>query len=497
MANDKNIKIGFQTTADTSGADRAAQSINRVVGVEERRNAISAQFLTAAEAEVEEVNRLVRASNALTAAKEEEERATQSATQAMWKQQAQLDVAEAKIRQASRATTAQTGQVKNLGMVATQVGFQVTDFATQVNMGTSAITAFSQQAPQAIGALTQFGGVTGNLSSIMGSAVSTGTALSMIVTALAIGGSMAATEYGAMTAALKELEDAQKRYTAQLEYTKLMIKEIYKDRLIAANADFGKKEAENAERELEALERIHKLQAAQGGTAAAQAQLAITQAKNSGGDVVGAQANAIEGSAQTQLSALDAKLAEAEKKVEAILQNTEELNFQRLQTGQIKGPNSEEAKTADAAYEKAVAAADKAKLDLENQRAIIEQEKEALMATIQSSVSDLGAGVQADLLSSLTAARDEIAKAAQAQGGELSASAKAAFQKLNETLKDGMVSDVEVQQLGGTMQLLKNSNEQIFGKVFTGVEKLVQVATAAKARADLLEKRISDLEAVQ
>jgi len=88
-----------------------------------------------------------------------------------------------------------TGGVKNLGMVATQVGYQVTDFATQVSMGTSAITAFAMQAPQAIAALTQFGGASGGLKEIMMSTVSTGTVFSLVATEIAIGAKPAIDEY--------------------------------------------------------------------------------------------------------------------------------------------------------------------------------------------------------------------------------------------------------------------------------------------------------------
>lgn len=51
--------------------------------------------------------------------------------------------------------------MKNTGMLASQLGFQITDFTTQVSMGTSALTAFAQQAPQAIGALSMAGVATG------------------------------------------------------------------------------------------------------------------------------------------------------------------------------------------------------------------------------------------------------------------------------------------------------------------------------------------------
>lgn len=50
---------------------------------------------------------------------------------------------------------------KNLGMAANALSFQMQDFSVQVGMGTSAITAFAQQAPQLIDGLRMAGFMTG------------------------------------------------------------------------------------------------------------------------------------------------------------------------------------------------------------------------------------------------------------------------------------------------------------------------------------------------
>jgi len=53
--------------------------------------------------------------------------------------------------------------MKNVGMIAGQAGFQVQDFAVQVSGGTSALTAFAQQAPQFLGIFGPTGAVAGAL----------------------------------------------------------------------------------------------------------------------------------------------------------------------------------------------------------------------------------------------------------------------------------------------------------------------------------------------
>jgi prefoldin subunit 5 len=54
-----------------------------------------------------------------------------------------------------------TGSFRGIGNVATSAGFQLQDFATQVAGGTSALTAFAQQAPQFLGVFGTGGAIAG------------------------------------------------------------------------------------------------------------------------------------------------------------------------------------------------------------------------------------------------------------------------------------------------------------------------------------------------
>lgn len=64
---------------------------------------------------------------------------------------------------ATLSNEAKTGgkNIGNMGMLANQASFQIGDFFTQVEMGTSAVRAFSQQAPQMLGALQMAGVMSG------------------------------------------------------------------------------------------------------------------------------------------------------------------------------------------------------------------------------------------------------------------------------------------------------------------------------------------------
>lgn len=63
----------------------------------------------------------------------------------------------------STAATTATSSSKNLGAMAGQAGFQIQDFAVQVGAGTSALTAFAQQAPQLLGIFGPTGAIAGAL----------------------------------------------------------------------------------------------------------------------------------------------------------------------------------------------------------------------------------------------------------------------------------------------------------------------------------------------
>jgi hypothetical protein len=65
--------------------------------------------------------------------------------------------------QAAAASTAASAGAGRVGQVAAQAGYQVQDFATQVSMGTSAFTAFAQQAPQFLGVFGPGGAIAGAL----------------------------------------------------------------------------------------------------------------------------------------------------------------------------------------------------------------------------------------------------------------------------------------------------------------------------------------------
>jgi chromosome segregation ATPase len=74
-----------------------------------------------------------------------------------------MDKLAASSTKAAAATNAASASTSKIGSLAGQAGFQIQDFAIQVSGGTSALTAFSQQAPQLLGTFGPTGAIAGAL----------------------------------------------------------------------------------------------------------------------------------------------------------------------------------------------------------------------------------------------------------------------------------------------------------------------------------------------
>lgn len=137
---DKNVTIGFETTANTAGIDQTVSAVKGLSAEEVAYNERKAMFLTAQEREVAEVQRMVEAAKRLREVKKAENEEHVKSGKEMSRQ----------------------GQFYN------DLSYQVQDFSVQVTSGTSAMRAFSQQAPQMLSAFTQFGVVSGKTAMLVG-----------------------------------------------------------------------------------------------------------------------------------------------------------------------------------------------------------------------------------------------------------------------------------------------------------------------------------------
>jgi predicted nucleic acid-binding Zn-ribbon protein len=109
----------------------------------------------------------------------------------------------------STANTKAATATGNVGSLAAQAGYQVQDFATQVSMGTSAFTAFAQQAPQLLGAF-------GPKGAIIGAFVAVGAIVAKVAYEIVTGSGDAEEALRKTTEATEEFQDKLiKLYEAQ------------------------------------------------------------------------------------------------------------------------------------------------------------------------------------------------------------------------------------------------------------------------------------------
>ena len=99
-----------------------------------------------------------------------------------------MDKLAASSTKAAAATNAASASTSKIGSLAGQAGFQIQDFAIQVSGGTSALTAFSQQAPQLLGTFGPTGAIAGALVAV--GAIATKVFLTMAENAAVTGEAM-------------------------------------------------------------------------------------------------------------------------------------------------------------------------------------------------------------------------------------------------------------------------------------------------------------------
>lgn len=223
-------------------------------------------------------------------------------------------VAAGPITAAGQRIQSVTPPLRNLGGVFTNVGYQVTDFTTQVSMGTSAFTAFAQQAPQAIGAIQGMGGAGIRLSEALSASVGAMLPLSMIVTELAIGIPLAVRAWDSMTAAQKKLAESSKDAAKQLDFQRSQQKLLVEQEARDFVAGYYANQASELERQVAAMVRINQLRGELGNIEQQRATQEVAVAKQRGGDVALAEANALAVQLRTGVDALNNTLGEAQKK---------------------------------------------------------------------------------------------------------------------------------------------------------------------------------------
>jgi|GEM_PF-4599582 len=471
---ENDVKIHIATTADTAGVEQTVEGIKRVeaeeMTLQQQRDArVRGKTFDdpAAGMAVETRKEQIRLARELEQA--EQDLIDKMHAEARAAQQA-ADVVEAKSRVAARAASAQAGEVKNLGHVVNNVGAQLTDFAVQVQGGTSALTALSQQAPQAVGALTMLKGATMSLGAVMSLALSPLTAISLVITALAIGGRAVADAWGKMTGATKASTEAAKANAEAAEYLRTQQQKLREEVLRETLADAYQREAEELERQADAIERISRLRDELGNIEQKRANQEIEIARQREGqqiagtnqryDVGVAEANALAVQLRTGIAALNGELT-----------NAQQAAFRAQQTANVAYANYQEAMATNATPE-----------EINDLRVLVDKSREDATAAKQAF---------GDTTQKVTAQREVLLNEVEIKLGQKEAdtsikqtsAADKAFDGVYKSLKDAL-------QQGPTTAV-----EQI--KVEVGAVATAATAKASEVKTAIDGERTSTVDAIQ
>ncbi len=488
--NDQKINIDIQSTANTAGVDKADAAVQKLKLTEEDYANRKAAFLAGrSEREVAEIERIIAAQNQQVKSLFGVESATESVGRAQ-------DVLEAKSRLAARTVTASGVQMKNFGSFVNQAGFQVTDFAVQVQGGPSVLTAFSQQFPQLIGGIQQSGIELGKINAgLLSMPIGIATAISVAAVGIGIGAKLAGDAYDKMKAAEADLAKARERAVKQIEFQTLAMEQLRDAERSEFIASVYERELTALKEQEETIRRINEIRAAQGSTAEAQANLAITQAQNSGGNVSAAQGNAIGVGVSNRIAEIQGQLQTAEATAQQATLKLAEANS-LLAAEALKGDaNLQSFKEANAAFDKAQAAKDSAVADLDLQRQKYEESLKQLDANTDASLSTLTTQANANQ----TQRAQETLAALQAKsaevGGNLSSNAKQAIQDLTKALADGFVSANESPLVVDAIKQVRASREGSDQRLIAAVGGLVTAQETVNKILPALEARIAKIEA--
>lgn len=463
---DKEIKIGIKTTADTAGIDKADAGIRRLKdrSVQDMQDVtdkvgIAQWGFYDLDAEVSKTGNTIER------------------------------VVTGPLTNLRQNLGQGADRMRNMGMLANQAGYQITDFAVQVQGGTSAITAFSQQAPQLAGAFAQLGIVSAGL----------GTAISLGAAAAGIGFSLTSSAYKQMKADMTDAENAAKRYVDQ---QKFMIEQQGKLQNLTRQqfiADIYEQEAEQLERQLRAMQRINELRAAQGSAAEARAAADLTVAQNTGGNVTAARGNALAVGVDNQLSQLDARLAEAVAKAEQAASEADGAVALMNEVAREGDEFSDKYKEVSAAAERAIAQKEEAQLDLENERQKFEAAKAAIDANTQASLSNLETEVNRDTDAKIQATNAQILATMQAvvdaQGGQLTADAAGAMDRFRQMITDTIPDANQLEAINQLVQQFRGSQSAAQAGLVQNFDALLVESRAIVGEVRRQAGEISSLKA--
>ena len=437
---------------------------------------------------------------------------------------------------ANRVSTAGQAAGKGasrVGQLAGQAGFQVQDFAVQVGAGTSALTAFSQQAPQLLGAFGPGGAIIGAIVAV--GAIAAKVFLGMGDNAEEAG--KRATEAGEKMLEAFEKAGGQKaddliskigqqtKLTDILKASAIALLEVQNSK-IKSDAEMAKSQALNTEEALKYLEATGKIKSAEEAiialrkqTAGAEKEAAIAEiqagveAEKIKYEAIRAQKLGVQEDIDTANKRID-ELQSREQKIIAQLAASRSMDkalrkepgFESVSTKAAEGKLAEvEAeikglfKFLDAipnqVGEITVAAV--------QQAAIVDQATAQAKIDIESIQSQFDIAGKTEAIKTATAAIGEGAKTIGEEIAKLEPIGviqEEAKSKVAIAVADGIITAQEQREIGSSLQILMGTLKEGQGVTLTGLQNLVtlnnDIATKMAAQNAAIAKIQSKVNSI-
>lgn len=451
---------------------------------------------------------------------------TAGATQAA----AAMDKLETSSTQAAAASTAAAGNVGKVGQVAAQAGYQVQDFATQVSMGTSAFTAFAQQAPQFLSIFGPGGALAGALLAV--GAVATKVFLDMASNAKEAG--QAAEDLAEkLTDAYKaqggkEAQAAISAIERQSELTNILRESELdlidvKNNRIKTEEDLAKKQDDLTETAIRYLAQIGQITNAEAALDELRKQAAERQKEAAIADIEAGVQGEISryNNIKSQRDDLDREVADAEKRIASLQQQQQQLTS-RLNLARASDEFLIQRGVEDEGFKSRAAANAEAKLaGIEKQLSDLFKFVDSapdkigeLTATAFSQAAKVdqaveGAKIEIEKIESeyklseksqaITAASQQMSTAAQAISSEIEKfepigqAQEAAKAQLMQIVSDGQVTANEQQQVAASLSTLMGTLRTGQNTSITALQELIRINNELVSKIGAANSVISDL----
>lgn len=441
----KKVNIDISTTANTAGADQAADSMDKLADA--NKNVASTAESTSSKVSGS-LDGILTSTDELSKSFFKVQTASEQALAAS-------DVAAVKNKQSldSAAAAADAYEKQLAEIQLTTERLVAANLADAVGKIAKAFGDLSPEADLAIGGVKNFLNVLANTGDpVKASLAVVGTAIGGVVSAMLDANEKA-----------KELDKAQKEHAQSMAAVRT---KILADVKAEKMAEFFQRETDAVNEQIDALERRSKVQ-----SAIASAQSAVGGAVSPGGADPGvAEAARVNSETTAKLAEIDRQVALAGDTLAAATRNVEIANLALKEAVHREGPGGESAIAAEAKLKAAEELKAQLEKDFQDIKDISTAKTAEIVAEAQTQFDKITEQTTAQWTAGVAAIQTELQAEIDKQGASASSSLKSSLEGFAAVMADGQIKPEEIARLNTAFEQLKNSQNQFNSKVLSGLQ---------------------------